>query len=102
MSLKPMSRASILFNYVVLAGTLIYFVKCAVLGELAVPGSKGTVVLHGGYVWMACLSPLFLLVMTAVRFETSIILREQTRKILTAVLAVLSVISFFIATVNGA
>lgn len=101
MSLKPISRASILVNYVVLAGVLIYFVKGAVLGELAIPGSKGAVVLHGRLLWLACLSPFFLLAMTAVRFETSIALREQTRKILTAVLAALGFISFFIAAVNG-
>lgn len=97
MSLKPVSRASILVNYVVLAGVLIYFIKGAVLGELALPGSKGTLILHGPLLWLACLSPFFFLVMTAVRFEMSIDLRERTRKTLTALLAVLGFLCFFIA-----
>lgn len=102
MLLKPVSRASILVNYVVLAGVLIYFVKGAFSGELVLPGSKGTLILHGRLLWLACLSPFFFLAMTAVRFETSIALRELTRKILTAVLAILGFLSFFIAAVGMA
>ncbi|MRW92049.1 hypothetical protein GJ699_18810 [Duganella sp. FT80W] len=102
MPLKPVSRASILINYVVLAGVLIYFVKGAVLGKLALPGSKGTLILSGPLLWLACLSPFFFLAMTAVRFEMSIDLSERTRKTLTAVLAVLGFLSFFISAAGMA
>jgi hypothetical protein len=100
MSLKPASRASILINYLVLASVLIYFVKGAILGELVIPGRQGALVFHGRLLWVACLSPFFFLAMTAIRFETSIALLEKTRKTLTAVLAILGFLSFFIAVVG--
>lgn len=102
MSLKPISRVSILVNYVILAGILIYFVKGAVFGELTLPGSKGILILHGPLLWSACLSPLFFLAMTAVRYEMSIDLLERTRKTLTVVFAVLGLLSFFIAAAGMA